>query len=130
MTVQNTTTILPTHQAIYDSIPDGLRSHFYIHKMWSGVSCIRLVKGGYKSLIDMGSQVMQTTSHALILSSAELEILKAADRTDSKVWVCSRRQNNGYVGVFVFLGTSNYEKFIEESKKRATQGEGEEVTHA
>lgn len=129
MTVTN---IVPAHQAIYDSIPDGLRNHFYIHKMWSGVSCIRLVKGGYKSLIEAGKAAFGTTNHALILSLAETEILRVADVTsEGKVWSCARRVLKGsdgveYVGVFVFLGTSNYEEFLKESAaKRSTQ----EVSH-
>jgi len=124
----NVTNIVPAHQAIYNNIPDGLRDYFYIHKMWSGVSCIRLVKGGYKSLIEAGKAAFGTTNHALILSLAETEILRAGDvASEGKVWSCARRVLKGsdgveYVGVFVFLGTSNYEEFLKESAaKRSTQ---------
>ena len=123
--MSNQQAIVANHVDIYRAIPEALRPVFYIHRMWSGVSCIRLVKGGYKQLMELGKQSFGTESHALILSLAETEILRTAQATRPQVWCCARRVIKGsdgvdYVGVFVFLGTSNYEDFMEDSKKRRT----------
>jgi len=104
--------IIPRHQAAFDCIPEHIKQFLQIHAMWSGVSCIRLKKDAYKELMRAGMSGLRTYSHARVLAEAELGVIQAIEAYDSKLWHCARRVNNGYVGIFVYLGTANFEDFL------------------
>jgi len=109
---------IQNHQAIFDNIPEHIRNFLQIHPMWSGVSCIRLAKGAYQPLIEAGKAAVSTTSHSVILAEVELAVLRVVQQINSNERHCARRVNNGYVGIFVYLGTSNIEDFLSKSGVR------------
>lgn len=110
--------MIQSHQAIFDNIPSDIRSFLQIHPMWSGVSCIRLAKRAYQPLIEAGKQALNSTSHSIILAEVELTILRVVHAMNPNERHCARRVNNGYVGVFIYLGTNNIEDFLTKSVKK------------
>ena len=113
---------MSNHQAIFDTIPTHIRDFLQIHPMWSGVSCIRLAKGAYQPLIEAAKEPLKTKSHSIIFTEVELAVLRVVEAMSPNERHCARRVNNGFVGVFIYLGTANIEDFLakSQSKKEVT----------
>ena len=102
------------HQQVYDNLPESLKEYFYIHKLWSGVSCIRLASGMLLKLLTARTEV--DANHQMTFLNAAIEINRVA--LEREVWACTRFSNNGYQTVMVYLGTRNVDEFMRLSKER------------
>jgi hypothetical protein len=97
---------IPAHITIHENIADTLvRELTYVHYMWSGVSCVRPKVGRlleFKEALSggqnlSGREVLQRFEHLIAESMTSLGIEILWD---------SSRNNGGYPGFYVYLGTS------------------------
>lgn len=97
---------VPAHIEIYQKLPEEMRKLWYLHYMWSNVSCIRvrpkMLGTASKYLADGG-----------FVSGFELEsrfraaIRLAISGTSHEVSFDTLRDHKGYAGFFCYLGVKN-----------------------
>ena len=102
--------IVPAHQEIYNCMDDAFKKIFYIHYMWSNVSCIRVRKGrlgqAFKYLAGEGSFVSPFGAELILRQ-------KLIDPTAERdVSFDTKRSNDGFAGFFIYLGTNNCIQFL------------------
>ena len=108
---------VPAHVAIHQNIADDLiRELTYIHYMWSGVSCIRPRAGKlleFKIALSEG----QRLSGREILKRFEHLVEASMRSLGVEILWDSSRNNNGYEGFYIYLGTSEAGLMVSKSQR-------------
>ena len=111
--------IVPAHQECYESMDAEFKKIFYIHYMWSNVSCIRVRKGrlgqAFKYLAGEGSFVSPFGAELILRQ-------KLIDPTAQRdVSFDTKRSNDGFAGFFIYLGTNNCIQFLSKPSTTTTE---------
>lgn len=98
---------VPAHQEVFKRLPTEMKEAFYIHYMWSNVSCIRVRKN---SLARATRALKNEGEYAsgFLLETRFRAAIKAAIG-DANISFDTCRENDGYKGYYGYLGTSNKE---------------------
>lgn len=100
------TAMVPAHVEIYNALPEEMKSLWYVHYMWSNVSCVRV----RPKLLGAASKYL---ANGEFVSGFELESrFRAAIRlaiagTPHEVSFDTLRDHKGYAGFFAYLGVKN-----------------------
>lgn len=103
--IEGTATV-PAHMEIYQKLPEEMRRLWYIHYMWSNVSCIRVRP-------KMLGTATKYLADGQFVSGFELEsrfraaIRLAVSATLYEVSFDTLRDHKGYAGFFCYLGVRN-----------------------
>lgn len=108
---------IPAHVMIHNNIADDLiRELTYVHYMWSGVSCIRPRAGKlleFKIALSEG----QRLSGREILKRFEHLVEASMTSLGIEILWDSARDNNGYPGFYIYLGTSEAGLMVSKSQR-------------
>lgn len=102
----NGTSMVPAHVEIYQKLPEEMRKLWYIHYMWSNVSCIRV----RPKMLGAASKCL---AGGEFVSGFELEnrfraaIQSAIAETLYEVSFDTLRTHQGFAGFFCYLGVKN-----------------------
>lgn len=100
------TSMVPAHVEVYQKLPESMRALWYVHYMWSNVSCIRV----RPKLLGAASKYL---AGGEFVSGFELEnrfraaICSAIAETSYEVSFDTMRTHQGYAGFFCYLGVKN-----------------------
>jgi hypothetical protein len=98
--------MVPAHVEIYNSLPEEMKALWYVHYMWSNVSCIRV----RPKMLGAASKYL---ANGEFVSGFELEsrfraaIESAITGTPHEVSFDTLRDHKGYAGFFCYLGVKN-----------------------
>lgn len=108
---------IPAHVTIHENIADDLvRELTYVHYMWSGVSCVRPRAGKlleFKVALSEG----QRLSGREILKRFEHLVEASMTSLGIEILWDSARDNNGYPGFYIYLGTSEAGLMVSKSQR-------------
>jgi hypothetical protein len=109
---------VPAHQEVFERLPAPMQETFYIHYMWSNVSCIRVRKNSLAKATRALKNEGEYASGFLLESRFRAAIEAAIGDANISFDTC--RENDGYKGYYGYLGTSNKEVL---KKKNVVQKE-------
>ena len=100
------TAMVPAHVEIYQKLPESMRALWYIHYMWSNVSCIRVrpkMLGAASKHLAGGEFVSGFELESRFRAAIRLAIAG----TSYEVSFDTLRDHKGYAGFFCYLGVKN-----------------------
>jgi hypothetical protein len=98
---------VPAHNAVFAALPAVMQEVFYIHYMWSNVSCIRVRKNSLAKATRALKNEGEYASGFLLETRFRAAI--AAAIGDANISYDTCRENDGYKGYYAYLGTNNRE---------------------
>lgn len=123
------TRVVPAHEQIYAGLAlkhEGFSEAFYIHYMWSNVSCIRVRKGKLKqafSFLSNGGYVTPFEAEERLRGLIAGACSEYMNQSGFRVGFDTKRNNDGYTGFYTYLGVCNCESFLALGKKRKRERE-------
>jgi hypothetical protein len=123
---------VPAHEQIFATLTlkhEGFADCFYLHYMWSNVSCVRVKKGKLKqafSFLSNGGYVTPFEAERRLRSLVTEACAAYTAQTSSKVSFDTKRSNDGFAGFYTYLGVDNCESFLALGRKRKREGEAVE----
>lgn len=112
---------VPAHQQVFAALPAVMKEAFYLHYMWSNVSCIRVRKNSLARATRTLKNEGEYASGFLLETRFRAAIETAIGDANISFDTC--RENDGYKGYYAYLGTSNKEAL----NKRKVQTQREEL---
>jgi hypothetical protein len=98
--------MVPAHVEIYNSLPEEMKALWYVHYMWSNVSCIRVrpkMLGAASKYLAGGEFVSGFELESRFRAAIRLAIAG----TPHEVSFDTLRDHKGYAGFFCYLGVKN-----------------------
>jgi hypothetical protein len=112
---------VPAHQQVFAALPAAMKETFYLHYMWSNVSCVRVRKNSLAKATRALKNEGEYASGFLLETRFRAAIEAAIGDANISFDTC--RENDGYKGYYAYLGTSNKEAL----KRKQTRDVKEEL---
>lgn len=127
------TRVVPAHEQIFASLSlkhEGFGKAFYLHYMWSNVSCIRVRKGALKqafSFLSNGEYITPFEAEERLRGLILEACLQYKSQNNLLVSFDTKRSNDGFAGFYTYLGVDNCEQFLAFGRKPARKREEQQA---
>ena len=127
------TRVVPAHEQLFLQLGikhEGFAEAFYLHYMWSNVSCIRVRKGALKQafrFLSNGEYITPFEAEERLRGIILEGCLQYKSQTDLLVSFDTKRSNDGFAGFYTYLGVDNCEKFLAHGRKPTRRREQEDT---